>query len=192
MPRVEFWKTHTWTTPSCRGWALSCVSQGADTPEDSHALITHLGSAHPTVWPPTTHKKTTELRRWGFFVVLEVTVPFFQIIQLARLSGSYLQQQFYIYRHRAIIDYIKISFDLWKPQIFHLLLYICAAYFTFERRTKEALLCFYRHLRHILSQKRDSVFADWKQGTLDMNAMSRMQTMNQRTCLRNPDKVSIT
>lgn len=52
--RVEFWKMHTCTTQSCRGWALSCVSQGADKPEDSHALITHLRSVHPTVWPPTT------------------------------------------------------------------------------------------------------------------------------------------
>lgn len=137
-------------------------------------------------------KKTTELRRWGFFCCLGSNSAFFQIIQLTCLSGSYLQQHFYIYRHRAIIDYIKISSDLWKPHIFHLLFYICAAYFTFERRTKEALLCFYRHLWHILSQKHDSVFADWKQGTLDMNAMNRMQTMNQRMCLRNPEKVSIT
>jgi len=54
-------------------------------------------------------------------------MPMFLIIQALLY---YLQQQFYIYMLKAIIDYIEMSFSLWKPQIFNLLLYSCAAYNT--------------------------------------------------------------
>lgn len=59
---VKFWKRRTWTTLSCRGWALSCACQGAGTPRGTRASVVHSGSLHPTVLPPNYKQNKMLLR----------------------------------------------------------------------------------------------------------------------------------